>query len=260
MIGDNDGLRLRRSFLKKPESFFLMIYKLLMLNTHSPQPIATALRSLLADAAGECQPALSRVTGTHALLLDTFGDEPSPQVAGLGRWLSLRADENGGLNGPLRASVDALPFVDGGFCAVLIRHAAGCGLQPGRIAGEAARVLAPHGLLLVVELHPWSAWRPWLDERLRRRDAIPDVVSPQRWRRAFQDNGLAPGEARRCGAPWPRADGARGLPRWFQRGGGAYLIEARKHESAGIPQRLQNVRPRAVEQGSWAPHAHRSRV
>lgn len=217
------------------------------------------MTSLLADAAHECSPALAGVTGTHALSLDAF-DAPLPQVPGLGRWTLLRPDHDDALSGELRAWPEALPFVDASFCVVLIRYIAGCGLQPNQLAHEAARVLAPHGLLLVVELHPWSAWRPWLNVRVRHAEPVPYVVPPRRWRRALRAAGLVVGETRRCGAPWPRTDGMRGLPRWAGRCGGAYLLQARKRDGVTlITQRPSTVRPRATaEHTTWAPGAHRS--
>ncbi|MEO7149119.1 MAG: methyltransferase domain-containing protein [Rhodanobacteraceae bacterium] len=217
------------------------------------------LTALLADAAADCVPLLAGVTGTHGLLLDALGGAP-PSLPGLGRWTSLRLRGDGMLDGSMRADVEQLPFVDDSFCVVLIRHAAGCGVIPESIANEAARVLAPHGLLMVVELHPWSAWRPWFAAQRRRGSDALRVVPPHRWQRALRAAGLAAGLTRRCGAPWPRRHGSRGLPRWLSRCGGAYLLDARKRNDTSNVRRLQPARSRAAaEHASLAPGAHRSR-
>ncbi|MEO6968230.1 MAG: methyltransferase domain-containing protein [Rhodanobacteraceae bacterium] len=220
-------------------------------------PHKAMLTSLLADVAADCAPLLKGVTGTHGLLLDALDSVP-PSLPGLGRWTSLRLSGDGTLGGPLRAKVEKLPFVDGSFSVALIRHAAGCGAIPERVADEVARVLAPHGLLMVVELHPWSAWRPWLAGHRRRGIDGLRVISPQRWRRALRIAGLSVSLARRCGAPWPRRRGASGLPRWFSRCGAAYLLEARKRNDTSVVRRLQPARSRvAAERTPLVPSAHR---
>lgn len=216
--------------------------------------------ALLADTADECVPVLAGMTGTHALSLDALDGPPPPQLPGLGRWTALRITEQEMLRGPLRASAGALPFLDDSFCVVLIRHAAGCGAAPERLAAEASRVLAPHGVLLVVELHPYSGWRPWLAARWRRGDESGRVVAPSRWERALRATGLAIRGLRRVGAPWPRQQGLRGLPRWAARCGGVYLLAARKNDDGNVVQRLGPKRMRSVgEHTSWAPRAQRTR-
>lgn len=249
------GVRCSAIYSRNQVAFLSQLIDMKMISGHRNTLMLT---SLLTDAVADCVPLLAGVTGTHGLLLDGVDGTP-PSLAGLGRWTSLRLRGDGTLDGPLRAEIGQLPFVDGSFCVVLIRHAAGCGAIPERVADEAARVLASHGLLVVVELHPWSAWRPWLAGQRRRGSDGLRVVSPQRWRRALGAAGLSAGFARRCGAPWPRSRGARGLPRWFSRCGGAYLLDARKRNDASGVRRLQPTRSRASERTSLAPGTHRLR-
>jgi len=219
----------------------------------SRDPILTALAN---RTAAESLSRLARIAGTHALLLDAIGG-PAPQTAGLGRWTALELSERGNLTGPLRAEPDALPFCDNSFGAVLVRHLAGAGVSPRQVAAEAARVLAPHGLLLVVECHPLSLWRPWWAARRKRGEVFLRAVASHRWRSALLKAGLAVGEPSRCGAAWPST---RSMPRWLERTcGEAWLLSARKRDDATVAQRMQPRRTRAVaEHAPWMPGAHRS--
>jgi SAM-dependent methyltransferase len=133
-----------------------------------------------------------------------------------------------------------LPFADDSFCAVLacFSEAADPSAAP-----ELARVLAPHGRLLVAGFHPGSLWRRG--------------VAPARWERALRRAGLDVVPAVRCGAPWPRAAGAAGLPRWLVRAaGGGWIIEARRSVLASLPLR-RTPGHRAVEHNALLPGAHR---
>jgi SAM-dependent methyltransferase len=219
-----------------------------------------AFAALTAETTAECASRLDGITGTHALLLDATGG-PVPQIPGIGRWTVLRVA--GGvecLAGPLRAQVDALPFSDGSFSLVVIRHLVGAGVPAQALVSEGGRVLASHGLLLALEFHPLSLWRPWLAGRRRRGEEALRVVSPNRLQGALRANGLAVRGQWRCGAPWPRPEGMRGLPHWSAEAAGAvYLLKARKRDSSGIVRRLQSRRTRnAREQVPWAPGAQRS--
>lgn len=219
-----------------------------------------AFAALMAETAAECAPLLNGVTGTHALLLDaTCG--PIPQLPGIGRWTVLKLSPNGRqLEGPLQAEVDALPFSDGSFSVVLIRHLVGAGAPMGELVAEATRVLASHGLLLTLEFHSLSLWRPWLAGRKRRGEDALGVVSPNRLQSVLRANGLVVRTQWRCGSPWPRSKGMQGLPRWSAEAAGAvYLLKARKRDSGGVVRRLSSRRTRSArEQVPWAPGAQRS--
>lgn len=202
-----------------------------------------ALAAIGADAAAACAARLARVAGTHALLLDGM-DLPLPVAAGVARWTRLLPHVGGsGWEGPLRADEDALPFGDESFCVVLVRFVAVP--DPETLAAELARVLAPHGVLLVADLHPRSLWHAG--------------EAPGRWERALRRAGLDVSPAVRCGAPWPRVHGAAGMPRWLLRGmGGAWVVEARRRTLAAIPLRKAATGRRVVEQGgTLVPGARR---
>ena len=218
-----------------------------------------ALAALVAETTAECASLLGGVTGTHALLLDAVGG-PVPQLPGIGRWTVLRFSRAAEcLQGPLRAEVDALPFSDGSFSLVLIRHLGGAGAAVDTLATEAARVLASHGLLLVMEFHSVSLWRPWLARRKHHEQGALKVVPPGRWQGALRAHGLVVRAQWRCGAPWPRSRGLQGLPRWSAEAAGAvYLLKARKRDSSGVVRRLSSRRTRSArEQVPWAPGAQR---
>lgn len=202
------------------------------------------LTALAADASSACSARLVRVAGTHALLLDGMS-MPIPVVAGVARWTQLQPGV-AGWEGPLRAACDALPFGDESFCAVLVRFVACADVEVEVLAAELARVLAPHGVLLVADLHPRSLWRAG--------------TSPGRWERALRQAGLDVVPAARCGSPWPRAHGAVGMPRWLVRGlGGAWMIEAHRRASAAIPLRKAPASRRTVveQTATLVPGAHR---
>lgn len=140
----------------------------------------------------------------------------------------------------MRTRLVELPFSDDSCCAVLA-----CFLDAADVtfAPELARVLAPHGRLLVAGLHPRSLWRCG--------------VAPRRWERALRDAGLDVLPAVRCGSPWPRARGAIGLPDWLVRSmGGAWIVEARRSVLASLPLRRTSAH-RGVEHGTLLPGAHR---
>lgn len=192
-----------------------------------------------ADVSALCASRLARVAGTHGLLLDGMG-MPPPAVAGVARWATLQpAQGRPEWQGRVRASLEELPFADDSFCAVLVRFAGDMDLLA---VSELARVLAPHGTLLVAGFHPRSLWHRG--------------IAPGRWERALRVAGLDVLPAVRCGAPWPRARGAEGLPRWLIRSaGGAWLIEARRSVLAVLPLR-KKAGHRAMEP-NFLPGAHR---
>jgi SAM-dependent methyltransferase len=203
-----------------------------------------ALAAIGADAAAVCARRLTRIAGIHALVLDGIA-LPEPRVEGVACWTTLERDTAGnGWRGPLRLDAHELPFGDESFCAVLVRFAEHAAIAPEDLARELARVLANHGTLLVSGLHPRSWWR----------DGLP----PRRWERALRAAGLDVLPAIRCGAPWPRAAGAAGMPTWLVRGmGGAYVIEAHRRIVTAIPLRKSAPGRRAVDQKAFLPNARR---
>ena len=228
----------------------------------STLPAEPAMTALTVETAAECLSLVGAgLTGTHALLLDAAGG-PIPQLSGIGRWTVLRLADAAQLDGPLRAEMDALPFADGSFSLVLIRHLGGAGAPVEALAAEAVRVLASHGLLLAIEFHPLSLWRGWLKRRIRRGEDALLAIAPRRWEAALRANGAVVRAVLRCGAPWPRGKGARGLPHWSgELAGAVYLLKARKRDQGAVVHRLGHKRTRASrEQVPWAPGAQRTKA
>lgn len=197
--------------------------------------------ALMADVAALCAARLARVAGTHGLLLADARLQP-PAIAGVACWTALRppADARGRWCGHLCAEPPRLPFADDAFCSVL---AAFVGTIDAELAAELARILAPYGTLLVAGVHPRSLW--------------PDGEAPRQCERALRAAGLDVVPAVRCGAPWPRARGAAGLPRWLVRGfGGAWLVRARRSVLTALPVR-PSVGRRALDHSALLPGARR---
>jgi SAM-dependent methyltransferase len=202
-----------------------------------------AIEALGADAMAICAARLGRVAGTHGLVLDGM-PMATPSISGVGCWTTLRPDADAGRwCGSLGTAADALPFGDESFCAELVRFTQDTGIEPEAVAGELARVLAPHGVLLIADFHPRSLWHAG--------------AAPGRWERALRAAGLKVSPTVRCGAPWPRVRGAAGVPHWLVRGmGGAWVIEAQRRTLAAIPLRKASAR-RVVERKPVLPGAHR---
>ena len=222
---------------------------------------APALAALYADADARCLSRFVGVAGTHALLLDAAGGSAPRPLPGLGRWTMLRwSGTADGWRGEVHAGHE-LPFADDSFCLVWMRGVGGCVAAATELAVEAARVLAPHGLLLAVELHPWSLWRPWLPGARSRDASIPQPFAPVHWSRALRAAGMRVAAPTRCGAPWPRSRGAQGLPAWLAHGGGAYLLEAHKRDRAGVVLRLRTgAAQKSAAAATLAPRAQRMRA
>lgn len=93
-----------------------------------------------------------------------------------------------GLNAELRqADLYALPLADGGADAAILHHVLHFAQQPGAAIGEAARVLAPGGRLLIADFAPHER------EDLRQQDAHTRLgFSDEQVLGWFEAHGLAP--------------------------------------------------------------------
>lgn len=162
------------------------------------------LRALLADEIELLAPQLVGQAAANALEIAAASGLPAlPATPLIAHWTRLRADGehwSGALRGHLG---DGLPFADDSFRIVLLRHAADAVQQPARLYAEAARVLEPEGLLLVLGFHPLSLWSPWLAWRRRNAPATLRWLAPPAIGRTLAQAGVEVFVRQRGGAVLP---------------------------------------------------------
>lgn len=211
------------------------------------------LHNLLAEETVALAPGLQRCTGTHALLVSAAEGDTPPVLPLLGNWtrLKLRAGRYGG---DVTASAEEpLPFVDDAFDLILLRHALEVSSTPQAILEEAARVLAPGGVLALTGLHPFSTWLPWM--MWRTRGQTPSMHSPLILERWVKRRELEIERMERVGQWWPSHRAGLDAASPF---GGGYLLIARKRRRMATPIRLKpKTLPAPVSVG-LAPGARRN--
>jgi SAM-dependent methyltransferase len=211
------------------------------------------MRSLLADETVAYMPDVRRCAGTRALLVSAAADDPPPNPPYLGQWVTLWLAE-GRLRGDVCASADEpLPFMDGTFDLILLRHA--LELAPLSL-DEIVRVLAPGGLLVLTGVSPLSGWTPWWLWRTRGSDA--HARSPIQLAARLRRAEVQVERVQRVGhlLPLPANAGGR-LAGWL---GGGYVLVARKKGPASAPTRLRPKPVSAPVRTGLAPGARRSSV
>jgi SAM-dependent methyltransferase len=210
------------------------------------------MRGLLAAEAQALGPELQRCTGAYALRLSAVARDQAPASPMLDRWVQLHLDGNH-CAGDLHTRLDEpLPFVDDAFGLVLLSHALEVAADPQRLLREAARVLAPGGMLALTGMHPASGWLPWLLWRGQRGVNLESPLRIGHWLRSAELNVE---RVRRVGPMWPSSSVA---PHHGGPLGGGFLLIARKRRLAASPIRL---RPRAIAAApvaGLAPGARRS--
>ncbi|WP_049621474.1 class I SAM-dependent methyltransferase [Frateuria defendens] len=211
------------------------------------------MRRLLADETAALTPELRRSAGTWALQVSAASVDPTPSLPTLRGWVNLHVGATR-YGGDLAARLDEpLPFLPDTFDLILLRHVLEVVPAPQRVLEEAARVLAPGGLLVLTGMHPLSGWLPWWLWRSRsRRPTLRAPLLLESWLRGAD---LSIERVQRVGRGWPGAArpgfAASSL-------GGAYLLLARKRQLA---RPLIRIRPRAVPDpvgAGLAPGARRS--
>jgi len=212
------------------------------------------LRRLADEQTRAMLPDIQRSAGTRALSLGVCADVEVPVLPMIGCWVRMWIAADG-YRGDVCATTGApLPFVDEAFDAVLLRHALESALRPSVLLGEAARVLAPGGVLVVTGIHPVSGWAPWFYWRSR----DPWVLRfPGQLGKRLERRGLQVEWIRRVGRPWPSDTASRTGP--FNPCGGGYVLMARKRCRRATPLRILPTRLR-VASGSLSPGTRRSAV
>ncbi|HEY0198872.1 MAG TPA: methyltransferase domain-containing protein [Rhodanobacter sp.] len=223
-----------------------------MLRCHHDIYASAPMRRLLDDQMRSMAPDLQRCFGTHALLLDALPDETPPALPMLGHWVHLRVDGDD-YGGELRAATgEPLPFVDDAFELILLRHALEVLPDSSAVLGEAVRMLAPGGLLVVTGVHPLSSWAPWFHWNTRnRRHALH---APLRLRHSLQQAGIEIERSQRVGRLWP---GSAQKDTHATLGGG-YVLIARKRRRAISPLRSKPVPIRVPANRGLSPGTRRS--
>jgi len=213
---------------------------------------STPIRGLLAAEALALGPELQRCAGTFALQLAAAPRATPPALPLLDRWVHLHLCD-GRYAGDLQARADEpLPFQDDAFGLVLLSHALEVAPDSQALLREAARVLAPGGMLALTGMHPASGWLPWL---LWRGQPGLSLESPLRVGRWLRGADLSVERVQRVGPAWPSS---AVVPHHGGPLGGGYVLIARKRRQAAVPIRL---RPRAIAAApvaGLAPGAHRS--
>jgi SAM-dependent methyltransferase len=211
------------------------------------------LRQLLDAQMRVLMPDLQRCSGSHALLIGTAADAP-PALPMLPCWTRLHL-QGSRYRGDLVAAADEqLPFVDDGFDLVLLRHVLEMASAPAALLGEAVRVLAPGGMLVLTGMHPIGGWSPWFYWRARGQPRR--LQMPWRLRHSLREAGLRMLRMQRVGSllPGRRVRGA--APSSLV--GGGYVLIARKQPRIVTPLRIKPIPVRMISNGQLSPGARRN--
>lgn len=212
------------------------------------------LRRLLNEQTRVLIPELQRCFGTHALLLGASADDAPPALPMLGCWTTLHLG-NGRYRGDLQAAADEpLPFIDDAFELVLLRHVLEVAPSASTLLAEAARVLAPGGLLALTGVHPLGGWAPWFCWRTRGKSQA--LQMPWQLGHNLQQAGLEIERVRRVGRFWPglSSPGAVAANPF----GGGYVLVARKRRRMATPLRIKPVPVRVPANSQLSPGTRRS--
>src|SRR5690349_19875431 len=195
------------------------------------------MRGLLAAEAQALAPELQRCAGAYALQVSAFARERPPASPLLDRWVHLHLEDDRGAGDVHTRLDEPLPFVDDAFGLVLLSHALEVAPDAQSLLREAARVLAPGGMLALTGMHPASGWLPWLLWRGQRGVSLESPLRIGHWLRGAELNVE---RVQRVGPMWPSS---AVVPHHGGPLGGGYLLIARKRRQAAAPIRL---RPRAI--------------
>jgi SAM-dependent methyltransferase len=215
----------------------------------SMMSVGSPMRRMLDAERHALAPELGGLGGAHGLQVATAALRLPPTPL-LGRWTQLQL-RDGRYDGDLRARADEpLPFVDDVFRVVVLNHALEHAPVAAALLDEAARVLAPDGLLMVTGFHPLSAWTPWLLCQGRQR---PWLAGPTWLRRQLAAHGVQTYAVRRFGPAVPGVTAAQGQALL----GAGFLLRAPKRRAAATPLRGRIRQQGRVAVGSFAPGARR---
>ncbi|MEP6898919.1 MAG: methyltransferase domain-containing protein [Rhodanobacter sp.] len=224
-----------------------------MFQRHHDIYASAVLRGLLEDEARAMAADLQRCFGTHALLVGASPDDAPPALPMLGHWARLNVN-NGDFGGDLRASAnESLPFVDDAFELVLLRHALEVVPDASILMFEAARVLAPGGVMVVTGIHPISGWAPWFHWNSRAGQRT--LQMPFQLCYGLQQAGMEIERVQRTGPFWPGGS-TKGQPASAL--GGGFVLIARKQRRSVLPVRNHPVSMRVPANSALSAGIRRS--
>lgn len=182
----------------------------------------------------------------HALAADSL---VSIEAAGLGAIehaapvsMRLQMAGTGQMEGDARAACDAWPFPDEGVDVVVLRHALEFCSCPRLLLGEALRVVARGGHVLIAGVHPCSLWHACNLRRIRGVDPGYRTRLPWQLEAWMRSSGMRVEPRTRYGGLLP--------DRTPDAGGGVlaacYLLHARKAAGSVTPLKLAPRRPTPV--------------
>lgn len=210
------------------------------------------LRQLLDAQTRVLMPDLQRCSGSHALLIGTALDTP-PALPMMPCWTRLHLQGSHYRGDLLAAADEQLPFVDDAFELVLLRHVLEMTTAPSALLGEAVRVLAPGGMLVLTGMHPMGGWAPWFYWRARGQSRR--LQMPWRLRHRLREAGLQMQRMQRVGSVLPgRRPGATAPASLV---GGGYVLIARKQPRIVTPLRIRPIPVRMLSNGQLSPGARR---
>ena len=213
-----------------------------------------AMRDLLAEELAALTPFLQRCAGTRGIFVSAVSADVPPSLPLLGCWTRLTVAGHS-LAGDVRASMlEPLPFADGSFDLVLLRHALETVSASPEWLAEVVRCLAPGGLLALTGVHPISGWLPWWQWRMR--GTSGRLNSPLKIGGWLRRTALQVERVQRVGRAWPTsASTASGAATAL---GGGYVMLARKRRAMSVPTRLRPRPMPAPANAGLAPGARRS--
>jgi hypothetical protein len=122
------------------------------------------------------------------------------------------------------------------------------------LLGDAIRVLAPGGVLVLTGVHPLGGWAPWFAWRTRGKS--PRLQMPLRLGHELRQAGLEIERMQRVGRMWPgaRQAGSTSVSAF----GGGYVLIARKRRRMATPLRIKPVPVRVPANRQLSPGTRRS--
>lgn len=198
-----------------------------MPSTWFESPLA---QELLLEEQRSVLPLLTAQIGVRGLYLRPGRSYPEALSGNMVQSLAKLHRESWGFAGDLLCGAEHLPFESESICLLYALHSLDQAREPAQFADELARVLRPEGMLFLIGLSPYSAWR------LRWQGRGPRAVAAGAARGWLSAAGLQVERQLGLGPllPGRRIVPGRGVPSggrpWTALRGG-YLLVARKRRA-----------------------------